>query len=162
MSEMLRGIPFDYEPKRENRFFLEFPTELGIEVWKVQEVKKPTVKINSVEVPYLNTSNWVSGRYTWDEMDIVLIDTIGPSTSQQVMEWVRLHVESLTGRGGYKSGSAKDLIIKALDPTGVPVEHWTLEQCIVTNADFGSFKHDSDALSTITITIQPFRCILNV
>lgn len=162
MSEMLRGIPFDYEPKRENRFFLEFPTELGIEVWKVQEFKRPSMKINTVEIPYLNTSTWVSGRYTWDEMDIVLIDTIGPSTSQQVMEWVRLHAESISARMGYNQGSAKTFTLKSLDPTGVPVEVWTIENAIISSVDFGKNSQDSDALQVISVTIQPFRCILNV
>ena len=159
---LTRGIPFDYEPKRENRFFAEFPTELGIDVWKIQEFKRPTLKINSVEIPYINESNWVAGRYTYDEMDIVLIDTIGPSTSQQAMEWVRLHLEPLTGRMGYAAGYKKDIVLKQLDPTGVPIDKWTLEQCMITNIDFGKNDMSSDELQTITITVQPYRCIHNV
>lgn len=162
MAQTLRGIPLEYEPKRENRFVLEYPTELGIEAWKVQTAKRPTLVINSVEIPFINESNYVSGRYRWESMDITLIDTIGPSTSQQVMEWARLHAESLTGRMGYKAGSSKSLILKSLDPTGVEVEKWTLEQCILTNVDFGNNDMSSDELQMVTITIQPWRCILNV
>ncbi|MFW6219259.1 MAG: hypothetical protein ACOC33_00195 [bacterium] len=161
MAQMTRGIPFQYEPKRENRFVVEFPTELGIETWKVQTVKKPVLNINSVEIPFMNESQWVSGRYTWQEIEISFIDTIGPSTSTQLMEWVRLHAESLTGRQGYKAGSAKDLIIKELDPTGVEISKWLLEQCIITNIDFGNGDYGSDALLMVTLTLQPYRCILN-
>ena len=161
MAETLRGIPFQYEPKRENRFVCEFPAELGIEVWKVQEFKRPSMKINKVEIPFINTSTWVSGRYTWDEQEITFLDPIGPSTSQELMEWVRLHAESLTGRMGYNSGAAKTLILKSLDPTGIEIEKWTLENCIIISADFGANSMSSDALLMPKIVVQCFRAILN-
>jgi len=162
MAELLRGIPFDYEPKRVNRFFVEFPDELGIEVWKVQKIKRPSKKINSVPIPFVNEQNYVAGKYTWDEMTVTFLDPIGPSTSQQVMEWVRLHAESLTGRMGYAAGYKKNLILKALDPTGIEVEKWYLEQCMVTGVDFGDNDYTSDDLSNIVVTFQPWRCILNL
>lgn len=154
-------VPINFEPKRNNRFYLEFPTELGIEVWKVREVKRPTMEINSVEIPYMNETNYVAGRYKWGSIDITLIDPIAPSASTQVMEWVRLHAESLTGRMGYAVGYKKDLILKALDPSSVEIEKWLLEQCMITNVDFGTNSQDDDELQTVTITIQPYRCILN-
>lgn len=161
MAEMLRGIPFDFEPKRENRFFAEFSNELGIEVWKVQTFKRPTLNINSVEIPYLNEFNYVAGKYKWGTLDITFIDTIGPSTSNQLMEWVRLHAESLTGRMGYAAGYKKNINLKALDPTGVEVEKWFIEQAQIVDVDFGTNDHSSDELQKITVTIQPWRCILN-
>lgn len=161
MAELLRGVPFDFEPKRENRFFAEFASELGIEVWKVQTFKRPTMSINSVEIPYLNETNYVAGKYKWEQMDITFIDTIGPSTSIQLMEWVRLHAESLTGRMGYAAGYKKNILLKSLDPAGVEVEKWFLEQCQIVNIDFGNNDHSSDELQNITLTIQPWRCILN-
>ena len=159
---MIRGIPFDYEPKRVNRFFAEFAGELGIEVWKVQKFKRPSMKINPVAIPFMNEQNYVAGRYTWDALSIDFLDTIGPSTSQQLMEWVRLHAESLTGRMGYAAGYKKDILLKALDPTGVEVEKWFLEQCMITSIDFGDNDYSSDELTKITIEVQPWRCILNL
>lgn len=67
---MIRGIPFEYEPKRVNRFFAEFADELGIEVWKVQKFKRPSMKINSVEINFMNERNYVAGRYNWESMQI--------------------------------------------------------------------------------------------
>jgi hypothetical protein len=160
-GEMIRGIPFEYEPKRVNRFFAEFSDELGIEVWKVKKFKRPSMKINSVEIPYMNEQNYVAGRYTWDELTVTFIDLIGPSTSQQLMEWVRLHAESLTGRMGYAAGYKKNILLKALDPTGIEVEKWFLEQCMITSISFGDNDHTSDELTEIELGIQPWRCILN-
>lgn len=160
--EMLRGIPFDYEPKRENRFYLEFPSELGIVSFQIQECKRPSMKINSTPIPWMNTTYYVAGKYNWEEMDITFIDLIGPSTSQVVMEWVRLHYESISGRGGYASGYQKSLILKQLDPTGIEIDKWTLENCMITSVDMGKNSYDSDDWQKVTITIQPQRCIHNV
>jgi len=156
-------IPINFEPKRNNRFYLEFPNEIldKAEIWKVSEVKRPSMKIESVKIPYMNETNYVAGRYTWDSIDITLLDPIAPSTSTQMMEWVRLHAESLTGRMGYAIGYKKDLLLKALDPTGVEIEKWLLEQCMLTSVDFGNNKQDDDGLQTVKITVQPYRCILN-
>lgn len=161
-GEMIRGIPFEYEPKRVNRFYAEFADELGIEVWKIQKFKRPTLTINSVAIPYMNEQNYVAGKYVWESMSLTFIDPIGPSTSQQLMEWVRLHVESLTGRMGYAAGYKKNILLKQLDPAGVEVEKWFLEQCMITSIDFGENDYDSDDLSNITLEIQPWRCILNM
>jgi hypothetical protein len=161
MGEMLRGIPMEYEPLRINRFFAEFQDDLGIEVWKVQKIGKPQLTINSVPISYMNGKNYVSGFSEWKPITIEFIDTIGPSTSQQLMEWARLHYESLTGRSGYKAGSAKTIIIKGLDPVGSEVQKWILEQCIITELQFGEFNHEDDGLAKLTLTVQPWRCILN-
>jgi hypothetical protein len=77
------------------------------------------------------------------------------------MEWVRLHAESLTGRMGYAAGYKKTVTVKALDPTGVEVEKWVLQQCMITNIDFGDNAQDDDEVQTCTLTLQPWRCILN-
>jgi hypothetical protein len=161
-GEMIRGIPFEYEPKRINRFFAEFADELGIEVWKVQKFKRPSMKIISVAIQFMNEQNYVAGRYTWETMSIDFLDPIGPSSSQQLMEWVRLHAESLTGRMGYAAGYKKNILLKALDPTGIEVEKWFLEQCSIVSIDFGDNDYSSDELQKITLELQPWRCILNL
>jgi len=161
-GEMIRTIPFKYEPKRVNRFFAEFSDTIGLEVWQVQKFKRPSMKINSVPIMYMNEQNYVAGRYTWDTMSVTFIDPIGPSTSQILMEWVRLHAESLTGRMGYAAGYKKDILLKTLDPTGVEVEKWTLEQCQIVSIDFGDNSYEDDALTNITLELQPWRCILNL
>jgi len=161
MADLLRGIPFDYEPKKKNRFFVEFADELGIEVWKVQSIARPKMNINPVEIHWLNEVNYVAGKYKWEAVEVTFIDTIGPSTSTKLMEWVRLHAESLSGRMGYAAGYKKTVTIKGLDPTGVEVEKWVLQQCMITNIDFGDNAQDDDEVQTVTLTLQPWRCILN-
>ena len=159
--DMIRTIPFKYEPKRVNRFYAEF-IDTGIEVWSIQKFKRPSMKINSVPIQFMNEQNYVAGRYTWDTMSLTFLDPIGPSTSQILMEWISLHAESLTGRMGYAAGYKKDILLKSLDPTGVEVEKWTLEQCQIVSIDFGDNSYEDDALTNITLELQPWRCILNL
>lgn len=161
MSDLLIGIPMDYEPKTKNRFFAEFPSEIGIEIWKIQKFDRPKIDIDTVEIPWINETNYFANKYKWQPVTITLLDVIGPSTGQQVMEWVRLHAESITGRMGYAAGYKKNIILKSLDPVGVTIEKWTLEQCQITNVDFTDNDMESNEAQKITLTLQPYRCILN-
>lgn len=160
MAIMYRTVPIEQEPKKKHRFELQFPTELGIESYLVQTSGKPKITIGSVEIPYMNTSTFVSGRYKWETIDIKFLDVIGPSSSQKVMEWVRLHAESATGRMGYAVGYKKNLDLFALDPTGVAIERWQMLGCQIVSASFDDYDYSSDELAYASITIQPDRCIL--
>ena len=76
------------------------------------------------------------------------------------MEWVRLCAESVTGRMGYAAGYKKNVDLEMLDPTGVVVEKWILEGTFLTSVNFDSLSYSSDALATISATLQMDRCIL--
>lgn len=158
---MFRPVPIDQEPKLKNRFVLEFPSELGIESYLVQTAKKPSMKIEKITIPYMNSQSYVAGKYYFDEMEISFIDVIGPSTSQKIMEWVRLHAEPATGKMGYAVGYKKNLVLKALDPVGVEVEKWTLVGCQIVSASFDEYSYEANELLKCSITIQPDRCFLD-
>lgn len=158
---MFRPVPVDQEPKLKNRFTLEFPTELGIESYTVQTSKKPSMKIEKITIPYMNSQTYVAGKYYFEEMEITFIDLIGPSTSQKVMEWVRLHAEPATGKMGYAVGYKKNLVLKAVDPTGVEIEKWTLMGCQIVSASFDEYSYEANELLKVSITIQPDRCFLD-
>ena len=160
MALMFRPVPIEQEPKKHHRFELLFPNELGIDSFLVQTSGKPKMTIGNVEIPYMNSSTWVSGRFKWETMEIKFLDVIGPSSTQKVMEWVRLHAEETTGRMGYAIGYKKNLILNALDPTGVAVETWQLIGCQITEASFEDYDYGADELMYAHITIQPDRCVL--
>jgi hypothetical protein len=160
MADLLMKMPIPYEPKRQNRFILRFPSTLGINEWFVESTKRPSIKVVSTEIPFLNTSTYVAGRFTWDEISVTFRDPIGPSASQALMEWVRLCAESVTGRMGYAAGYKKNVDLEMLDPTGVVVEKWILEGTFLTSADFGALDYKSDSIATITASLRMDRCIL--
>jgi hypothetical protein len=160
MADLLMKMPIPYEPKRMNRFILRFPSSLGINEWFVETTARPSLKINSTEIQFLNTSTFVAGRFNWNALPVKFRDPIGPSAAQAVMEWVRLCAESVTGRMGYAAGYKKNVDLEMLDPTGVVVEKWILEGTFLTDINFDSLNYSQDGLATISCQMRMDRCIL--
>ena len=160
MADLLMKMPVPFEPKRKNRFILRFPSSLGINEWYVQSAKRPSAKINATEIQFINTSTYVAGRFVWEEINVSFRDPIGPSAMQALMEWFRLHAESVSGRMGYASGYKKDIELEMLDPTGVVIEKWILQGCFITSLAGGDLNYSQDELANIDITLRPDRCIL--
>ena len=52
-ESMLRPVPLDLEPKRKNRWYFEFPADVGIAEWAVQSSSRPTLAIGDVEIPFI-------------------------------------------------------------------------------------------------------------
>jgi hypothetical protein len=153
MSDLLIKMPNTYEPLRKNRFVFRFPADLGIQEWTVESGKRPSLTQNAVEIQFLNTSTWVLGRYTWDDMNVTFRDMIGPSTMQAVMEWLRLHSESVTGRQGYAAGYKRDIELELLDPNCVCEQKWILKNAWISVANFWSLQYSDDSLADITATL---------
>ena len=55
MADLLMKMPFQYEPKKSNRFILSFPSSLGINSWYVEKASRPSIKIDTKEIKFLNT-----------------------------------------------------------------------------------------------------------
>ena len=160
MADLLMKMPIPYEPKRQNRFILRFPSSLGINEWFVESAARPQIQINPVEIPFLNTSTFVAGRFNWQPISCTFRDPIGPSAAQALMEWVRLCAESVTGRMGYAAGYKKDIDLEMLDPTGVVVEKWILYGTFLTDVNFNQLNYSQDGLATITTSLRMDRCVL--
>jgi hypothetical protein len=160
MADLLMKMPIPYEPKRQNRFILRFPSTLGINEWFVESAARPHITIGSTEIQFLNTSTFVAGRFNWQPINVTFRDPIGPSAAQALMEWVRLHAESVTGRMGYAAGYKKDIDLEMLDPTGVVVEKWILYGTFLTDVNFNALSYSQDALANITASLRMDRCVL--
>ena len=153
MSDLLIKMQLNYEPLRKNRWLFRFPADLGIQEWWLSSASRPTITQNETKIPFLNTETYVVGRYNWEAIQVTLRDPIGPSASQAVMEWIRLHSESVTGRQGYAAGYKRDVELEMLDPTGV-VSKWILKNTMCTVANFGNLDYNSDDLADIVITLR--------
>lgn len=155
---MLRGTPVQYEFKLTNRFEVQFPQELDMGTWTVQSTGRPNLNVEKVKVGYMNGYNYTTSKYEWEPITIKFIDLIGPSTSQKLMEWARLHAESFTGRMGYAAGYKKTLTLTILDPTGVAIEKWTLYNCQIEKVEFPEMSYDEGNVVMPTLTLQPEFC----
>ena len=147
-----------FEPKMKNRFILYMD---GIPSYLVKKVARPTIKQDSKPLDHINVQRYVKGKTTWGSMALELYDPIVPSGAQAVMEWVRLHHESVTGRDGYLEFYKKDLTLNVLGPVGDKVEEWIIKGAQITEVNFGDMDWSTDDVMTFTLTIQPDYCVLN-
>ena len=147
-----------FEPKVANRFVLVMD---GIPSYLVKSFKAPTYTANEVVLDHINVKRKIKGKSDWSPVNFNLYDPITPSGAQAVMEWVRLHHESVTGRDGYSDFYKKDLTVQTLGPVGDVVSEWVCKGALITQADFGQYDWSSDAPLEIGLTVSVDYCILN-
>jgi len=148
-----------FEPKVANRFMMFMD---GVPAYIIRAAARPTLTQPSIKVPHINLVRYVKGRTEWGPMKLELYDPIVPSGAQAVMEWVRLHHESVTGRDGYLEFYKKDLTLNLLGPVGDKTEEWIIKGAQITEVNFGELTWEQgEALTNISITIQPDYCLLN-
>lgn len=147
-----------FEPKMANRFILYAD---GLPAYVVKGVARPSLTQDAKVLNHINVQRYVKGRSVWGAIAMTLFDPIVPSSAQSVMEWVRLHHESVTGRDGYADFYKKDITINVLGPVGDKVEEWILKGCIITQVTFGELSFDTDDPMQVEVTVQPDLCILN-
>jgi hypothetical protein len=148
-----------FEPKQKNRFILYVD---GIPSYQIKGMGAVTLNQGTVALNHINVQRFVKGKSTWAPISMTLFDPITPSGAQAVMEWVRLHHESVTGRDGYSDFYKKDLTLNVLGPVGDIVSEWIIKGAIITSADFGDFNWDTEnAAQEISLEVQPDYCILN-
>ena len=160
MAELLepQDIMFTpFEPKLKNRFIMQID---GINAYLIKAINRPQLDSETVELPHMNVTRYVKGKSKWQPIEITLYDPVVPSAAQQVMEWVRLHHESVTGRDGYSDFYKKNITFNLLDPVGAVIEEWELKGAFITNANFGELSFDDATPVEITLSLQYDYAIL--
>jgi hypothetical protein len=148
-----------FEPKQANRFILYMD---GVPSYIVKGVNAISLTQNEVPLNHINVQRKVKGKTVWNDVQMTLFDPITPSGAQSVMEWVRLHHESVTGRDGYSDFYKKDLVLDVLGPVGDVVSEWILKGAFIKDANFGDYSWDqADQAVNITMTVAVDYCVLN-
>lgn len=150
-------IPNKFEPKRKNRWI--FAIE-GIDAFILKTAARPSFTIGEQEINFINAKRYIAGKMTFDQMSVTLHDPIAPSGAQQVMEWIRTHYESVSGRAGYADFYKRDCQLKMLDPVGTVVELWDIKGAFLINANFGDLSYDGEEPADISLTIRFDNCVL--
>jgi len=148
-----------FEPKQANRFILYMD---GIPSYIIKGVNAVTLTQGEVTLNHINILRKVKGKSVWGNIQMTLFDPVTPSGAQAVMEWVRLHHESVTGRDGYSDFYKKELVIDVLGPVGDIVSEWVLKGALITEANFGDYSWDTENTAVnITLTVAVDYCVLN-
>ena len=130
-----------YEPKMANRFIMYIE---GIPSYLIKAASRPSIDQGEVILDHINVERKLKGKSRWQDVTVTLYDPVVPSGAQAVMEWVRLHHESVTGRDGYSDFYKKDLTLNILGPVGDIVSEWVLKGAFIKTATFPEFNWSTE------------------
>ena len=147
----------NWEPKLKNRFIMNID---GINAYLIKSMNRPSLESDEVVLEHMNVTRYVKGKSRWQPLEIMLYDPVVPSAAQQVIEWIRLHHESVTGRDGYSDFYKKNITFNLLDPVGAVVEEWELKGAYIQSANFGDLAFDSSDPVEISLTLRYDYAIL--
>lgn len=146
-----------FQPLAKRQFILAIE---GIDAFLVKSASRPQITTEEVAIPWINTTRYIAGRTTFGTMSVTLHDAIAPAGSQQVMEWLRLCYESVSGRSGYADFYKRDIQLKLLDPVGTVVSLWDIKGAWVQEANFNDVAYEGSDQVEITLTIRFDNAVL--
>jgi hypothetical protein len=151
-------LPAKFTPMMKRSFV--FAIE-GIDAFLIKTAARPEITTEEVTINWINSTRYVAGKTTFGTLAVTLHDPIAPSGAQQVMEWVRLCFESVSGRAGYPDFYKRDIQLKMLDPVGTVVQLWDIKGAFCTTAGFGDLSYDSTSdMAEISLTIRFDNCVM--
>jgi hypothetical protein len=134
----------------------------GIPSYIIKAVSGMGFAQDEIILNHINIYRKIKGKLKWNDLSLTLFDPITPSGAQAVMEWVRLHHESVTGRDGYSDFYKKDVKIEILGPVGDIVSEWIIKGAFIKSAEFGEYNWDNEAAAqNLTLSLGMDYCILN-
>lgn len=147
----LFGKAFDWEPKYQHRFIMLVD---GVPSHLIKASAKPTIENGEISLDHINIKRKLKGKSVWNSISITIYDAIVPSAAQSVMQWIRLHHESATGRDGYSSQYKKQIVLQQLSGIGEVIEEWNLYGCYLQSVNFGSLDWSAEDVVTIEATLN--------
>lgn len=147
-----------FEPKTANRYIMSID---GIPSYLIKKADRPKLTQEKKKLDHINLQRYVKGKTIWEELNLELYDPIVPSGAQAVMEWVRLHHESASGRDGYSSFYKKEISLRQLSPLGEVIEEWILHGTYIQSAKFGDLDWATEDPVEISLTLRFDWAFLN-
>ena len=147
-----------FEPMVQNRFVFYID---GIPSYLIKKADAPGVTLGEIKIEHINVYRKLKGRAEWKDIALELYSPISPSGQQAVMEWVRLHHESVTGRDGYSDFYKKDCSLAILGPVGDVVSEWVIKGAFIKETGFGSYDWAPADPTMLCISLGMDFCELN-
>lgn len=146
-----------FEPMVQNRFVFYID---GIPSYLIKKADAPGVDLGEIKIDHINVYRKLKGKALWKDLTLELYSPISPSGQQAVMEWVRLHHESVTGRDGYSDFYKKDCSMAILGPVTDIVSEWVIKGAFIKEASFGSYDWSTADPTMLTLSLGCDFCEL--
>ncbi len=154
------------DPKRKFRFLFEVSFCNGsktVPPYFVKTAARPSLTIEDVELNFLNSKTWISGKATYDTINVTYMD-IGTGDNFQLWSWIATVYNFLNPTNNnqgsnaaapcYSMGRRSDYEgvgkLQILDGCGFVTEGWVYSNVWPTTINFG----DLDMASSDTLDIE--------
>jgi hypothetical protein len=94
------------------------------------------------------------GKITWNPISVTIYDAVAPSGAQAVMEWFKLHHDSVTGRDGYQDFYKKDITVHVIDGNNAVIEEWIIKGAWIQSSNMGQLDWTQSEKLEIELTLE--------
>jgi hypothetical protein len=151
-------------PKLQYRFrvnFLNFGTGATIELTKqVMDINRPQISFEEITLPIYNSTLYLAGRHSWNELTVNLRDdaqgNVSKLVGQQVQKQLDMVEQASAATGQDYKFQTNIEILDGGNGTAVPIvlETWETYGCYLKTANYGSLNYGSNEIATIALTIR--------
>jgi hypothetical protein len=152
-------------PKLQYRFrvnFLNIGTSASsVELTKqVVDINRPQITFDEITLPVYNSTLYLAGRHTWNELTVNLRDDAQGSVSklvgQQVQKQLDMVEQASAATGQDYKFQTNIEILDGGNGTAVPqiLETWECYGCYLKVANYGALNYGSNEIATIALTIR--------
>jgi hypothetical protein len=151
-------------PKLQYRFrvnFLSFGTGATIELTKqVVDINRPQISFEEITLPVYNSTLYLAGRHSWNELTVNVRDDAQGSVSklvgQQIQKQLDMVEQASAATGQDYKFQTNIEILDGGNGTAVPqvLETWECYGCYLKTANYGTLNYGSNEVATIALTIR--------
>ena len=151
-------------PKLQYRFrvnFLSFGTGATIELTKqVVDINRPQISFEEITLPVYNSTLYLAGRHSWNELTVNVRDDAQGSVSklvgQQIQKQLDMVEQASAATGQDYKFQTNIEILDGGNGTAVPqvLETWECYGCYLKTANYGALNYGSNEEATIALTIR--------
>ena len=151
-------------PKLQYRFrvsFLNFGVGATVELTKqVMDINRPQISFEEITLPIYNSTLYLAGRHSWNELTVNLRDdasgNISKLVGQQVQKQLDMVEQASAATGQDYKFQTNIEILDGGNGTAVPqvLETWETYGCYLKVANYGALNYGSNEIATIALTIR--------
>lgn len=151
-------------PKLQYRFrvnFLNFGVGSSIELTKqVIDINRPQVQFETITLPVYNSTMYLAGKHSWNELSVNIRDDAGGSVSKLVGQQLQKQMDFVEQASAATGQDYKfQTNIEILDggngaAAPVVLETWECYGCFVLTANYNTLNYGTSDAVTISLTIR--------
>lgn len=151
-------------PKLQYRFrvnFLNFGVGSSIELTKqVIDINRPQVTFETITLPIYNSTMYLAGKHSWNELSVNIRDDAGGSVSKLVGQQLQKQMDFVEQASAATGQDYKfQTNIEILDggngaAAPVVLETWECYGCFLLGANYNTLNYGTSDAVTISLTIR--------